>query len=352
MTPEIDQAAAGWIARRYAGLTAGDEAEMARWLAADPRHAAAFAELETTWDLLGALREPVSAGATPDADALAPRRRWLPARWLAPALAAAAAIVIGFLAWWAPASRPLHFTGEAVTTVGGFQKLVLPDGSVARLNTNSQIDVIYSPQERRVRLLRGEGHFTVTKDPQRPFFVEVSGLSVRAVGTAFNVRLNHDAVDVLVTEGKVRIDPVEADTTAAGVTAAATVRRAPQPTATGAALAVTLLGAGERALIPTRAVSAPPPVPATVVSPAEIERALAWWDRRLEFDATPLAEIAAEFNRYNRTRLTIADPALAARRFGGSFRADEPEHFVRLLRERFGVRVEQRSDETLLRAAP
>jgi transmembrane sensor len=64
---------------------------------------------------------------------------------------------------------------------------------------------------------------------------------------------------------------------------------------------------------------------------------LAWQDRRLEFGAVPLSEIIAEFNRYNRVQLAVEDPALAVERFGGSFRVDQPDAFVRLLENRFGV---------------
>jgi ferric-dicitrate binding protein FerR (iron transport regulator) len=52
----------------------------------------------------------------------------------------------------------------------------------------------------------------------------------------------------------------------------------------------------------------------------------------------------AEFNRYNGQELVVEDAALAARRFGGSFRVDAPETFARLLETRFGLRVERRGE--------
>jgi transmembrane sensor len=88
------------------------------------------------------------------------------------------------------------------------------------------------------------------------------------------------------------------------------------------------------------------------LSPVEIERVLAWREQRLEFVAEPLAVMVAEFNRYNRIKLVIADPALGTQRFGGNFRADDPAGFVRVLAGNFKVVAEQREDEILLRAAP
>jgi transmembrane sensor len=342
MRPEIEQVAADWLARRAAGLSGPEEAAFRRWLAADAQHAAVYRELEATWRLLDGVRETVPPDARPDPDALALRRR-RGVFWLAPLLAAAAAVALAYIGWWRPAQPPdLHHAEEVVTAVGSIQKLTLPDGSVVRLNTDSRVHVAYAAGERRVRLIRGEAHFTVAKDPDRPFFVEAGGVAVRAVGTAFNVRLQRDAIEVLVTEGQVRVDD-----TVRGETMLA--RREPK--------SAPLLVAGERALIPAATIRATVPatasvrVPAVAVSADEIERTLAWRERRLEFVAVPLAEIVTEFNRYNRSRLAVDDPVLAARRFGGSFRADEPETFVRLLETRFGIRTERRGDATVLRAA-
>ena len=78
---------------------------------------------------------------------------------------------------------------------------------------------------------------------------------------------------------------------------------------------------------------------------------LAWQSRRLEFSDTPLGEMVAEFNRYNRHKLVVVDPDLAAKRFGGSFRPGDWAGFVRILHDNFGLSAEETEDQTLLRAA-
>jgi transmembrane sensor len=118
-----------------------------------------------------------------------------------------------------------------------------------------------------------------------------------------------------------------------------------------AAIDTPVLEVGERALIPLQAQAASPVVVAEV-TPLEVERALAWQERRLEFEGTPLAEVVAEFNRYNRHKIVIADPQLETMRFGGTFRADGYEPFVRLLESGFGVTAEHTERETRLRLAP
>jgi transmembrane sensor len=352
MNPEIEHAAAEWIARRYAGFSPAEHTAFERWLAADPRNAATFAELDATWRALDRVRGSAPAGR-PDPEALRPDGGPVGWRRFAPGLAAAAAAVLLVAgAWslgrpklaqqaWRSPSLETPFAETVTTAVGAMQKLTLPDGSVVRLNTDSRVEVDFVPEARWVRLVRGEAHFTVAKNPLRPFLVEAGGVALRAVGTAFNVRIQPEAVEVLVTEGKVR------------VIAAAPAGDAVAPPAVAASRPeIPLLTAGERVVIPAAAVPGDGrgAVPVAKMAPADVERALAWQERRLEFVAAPLAEIVAEFNRYNRFQLSVVDPALAARRFGGSFRADEPETFVRLLESRFGLRAVRQGGVTVLHA--
>lgn len=336
MSAGIDQAAADWIARRYAGLTLDEERELARWLSADSRHAAAFAELEAIWKELDALTLPPRERGVCDPDALGPRpvarRSWR--RWV-PMAAAAAALVLAALyvsrGYWALGEQ--RFSESVTTSVGSFRRIALPDGSVVRVNTDSAVQVAYTRSERRVRLVRGEAHFTVAKNPERPFFVEAGGVAVRAVGTAFNVRLRSTDLEVLVTEGKVSIaDPVKGESLLE--------HREAQ--------AAPLLVAGEGATLPLPSRAASQRAMVRTVPPPEMERALAWQDKRIELVSAPLSDFVAEFNRYNRHPIRIVDPALAARRFGGSFRADEPETFIRLLQLRFGLKVERAGDVIIL----
>jgi len=61
----------------------------------------------------------------------------------------------------------------------------------------------------------------------------------------------------------------------------------------------------------------------------------------LSFDQDPLSEVAAEFNRYNRQQLVVIDADAASIRIGGIFPASKPVDFVRLLRDAYGLQVEE-----------
>jgi transmembrane sensor len=225
----------------------------------------------------------------------------------------------------------------ASTEVGVMRTLPLADGSVVQLNTDSAISVRFTATERRVELVRGEAHFQVTKNPARPFIVSAGTVAVRAVGTAFDVRMRPEAVEVLVTEGKVRVDD-----TAKGQSLLPTPAAGETP----------LLIAGERAFIPVGTPVKLIPATVTAVAASEIGQRLAWQARRLEFVATPLSEMVTEFNRYTQHKLVIADARLAQRRFGGTFSAGDNEELVRLLEAEFGVIAEREANETKLRLAP
>jgi transmembrane sensor len=325
---EIDRQAAEWFGRREVGLDPEKEREFQRWLAADPRHAEHYREFDETWQLLDGLEElkrrPAGTGRPPRLS----HRRWLPA-----ALAAAAAITVALVLWQHRVAGNVNYT--IVTEAGGLKKLELPDGSVVRLNADTAVEVKLTAGVRQVNLQRGEAYFAVAKDQRRPFVVSAAGVSVRAVGTAFNVALRPASLEVLVTEGQVR---VEEGTRGQSVLPGANPQRE-QP----------LLESGHRATLALHpANTGPAQAVVTEVAEPETARALAWQVKMLEFDLQPLDAVVKEFNRYNQHQLVIADPALATRTFGGTFRADNYEAFVELLEDRFGVEARRNGGETVL----
>lgn len=216
---------------------------------------------------------------------------------------------------------------------------MLADGSVVELNASTEVSVDLAPRERRIALLRGEAHFTVAHDQKRPFIVSAHGVAVRAVGTAFNVRLASSAVEVFVTEGKVSVSERAAPATDVASTASPNNRP-------------TLLVANERALITTAAPKAAAALPhAPVVekiAPEVIREALSWQERKLVFAEAPLREVVGQFNRRNRLQLVLGDAALAERPVGGTFAADNVEGFIRLLESNDTFVVERRDETTVV----
>lgn len=322
----IEEAAANWIAQREEGFSVGQAQEFERWCRADRRQAAAVARLEQACALLekmpliGAeLRARERVAETP----AVVRRRRNP--FLAfGALGLAAALAFGVAVWW-PKSEPAvavpleHYA----TSAGGYERVTLRDGSVLELNANTQIDVQLFPRQRRIALRSGEAHFTVAHDKSRPFIVEAGGVAVRAVGTAFNVRLAQAGVEVLVTEGRVALAESEG--------AKPANENSPANLPAPAKFPAAELEAGQRVLI-AAGVSAPgPAAQVEQVEPAAIRQALSWQERQLVFSETPLRDVVVQFNRHNRIQLSLDNAELGDKLVGGTFAADNVATFVRLL---------------------
>lgn len=316
-----EAAASAWLARCDRGLTPAEQDDYLQWLREDPAHGQAIARLGRVWaglDLLTEWRPEHSAAPNPDLlSGVRPQgSRWWRAGW---ALAIATAAALGFA--WLARDRIDAGSGAAVahafaTDIGLHHEVQLADGSTLELNTATALRAEFSSRERAIVLTRGEALFQVAKDPVRPFLVHAGAVSVRAVGTSFVVHRRPDAVEVLVTEGRVEVSAGEGWS-------------GPQP-----------LAAYQQMTIPLRGGAAAPPE-VTAVSDRTLERLLAWRQGRLEFMDEPLREVAGAFGRYSRARIEVADPALAEFRIGGSFRADDPEAFVRGLEANFGIQVDR-----------
>lgn len=332
--PAISEQAATWVARRDRGLTPAEQDEYMQWLAADPRHAEAVAQHAAALGRMMTLFEwQPGQSAEPNPDLFTPPRRW---RWRAIGLglSIAAAVVLGVTAWWRPARHESPgITPQSYLRVN--ESRALADGSIVNLKDGSRITTDFSAVERRVHLT-GEAHFNVTKDESRPFIVDAGGVAVRAVGTAFNVRVDADAVEVLVTHGTVRVNP-----SGSAVPSAVLERGGDNPLAP-------LVSARQRAII-ARTTPAPPQV--STMSASEISEALSWQAPRLQFLDTPLIVAATEFNQRNRTQIVIGDADLKRVPIGGTFRVDNVEGFVRLIERTLDLKSETRGNEIVLRRA-
>ncbi len=327
----LREVAASWIVRRDRGLSASESVEFELWLAADKRHAAALNRAASAWSFLDRVPEGVAAPVI----AMATRRRTFWRNFIVGgSLAAAAALVI-------VAVSVGHRSGHAAapvlsvtppTAAPGPRQLTLSDGSVVELNRGAEITEQFTAAERRVVLVRGEAHFSVTKNPARPFIVRAGHVDVRAVGTAFDVNLESAAVEVLVTEGVVKLNP----------SADGTVRRGL------AAEAIPSLTPGQRAVVALTPASPEVAVVVTTVSQEEIAQTLAWQEPLLRLSGATLAEVAANFERRTGRRVVLADPALGGLRLGGRFRADDVEGFASVLAATLDIEVEHAADGALV----
>lgn len=301
---DIQQVAAQWINRAESPQwTAQDQIQLQAWLEQDTAHRVAWLRLKSVWtraDRLAAVR------------AVQPPRihRWrAPMRW---AIAASVAMlaVLFTLTGWGPGTR-------YSTEVGGREVIALSDGSRLELNTHTQLRAQVDPSLRHVWLDKGEAFFDVKPDPAHPFVIHAGEHRVVVLGTKFSVRQEREHLEVAVLEGKVRVEPL--------------VAKPGRPP-------VIVQGGG-------LLYSKPAGTLVAVNAQDKVRRSLSWRHGTLEFDQTTLADVAAQFNRYNDKQLVLMDPETAHMRVGGSFDATGVDAFARLLATGFNLRVETQGDQ-------
>lgn len=345
----ITRESSDWLVRCDRGLTAAEQDEYLEWLRKDPRHGPALRRMDGMWRQLNRLaywRPQHSARPNPDLLVTHPmvRRYWRIACF---AGAAAAALVFGLFAVkddravmsekrveQAEASPSLEVTAPAVQGVvrRGPEYVTLPDGTTVSYRAGTRLDIAFTEAERRIKMTSGQAHFTVTKDPSRPFIVETTRCAVRAVGTAFDVSQESKETLVTVTEGIVRLDGV-------AVTPGVVNDEVRKPdfaeTEKPAAAAPSpLVVAGQRALIRNDA----KPVVLTLAQ-READEASNWRAVHLEFVDLPLEQVLVEFGRYSPHAMKVENTEVGRIRIGGTFRADQVDAFVQLLEKNLGFSV-------------
>jgi transmembrane sensor len=308
---EVRAKAAAWLARLHDERRGLDvETEFQEWLCESDEHRRAFNRMTQVWEQAG----KIQMRARDDVSAVRKTRLSRFSPWAATLAATLVLVVITAVYYWRD--------NALMTAVGQQQVRVLRDGTRVVLNTDTRIEVNYDEHMRRVRLVRGEAWFDVSKRPTWPFLVSVGDREIRALGTSFIVR--HDNVldlSVTLVDGRISVAPVAGD--------GETPPRAPQ-----------VLIPGQRLVISRHH--------APAVDQPELSRVTAWERGRVEFDETPLEDATIEMNRYTTTRVVVQDTEVAQLRIGGVFRAGDSDEFVKIVTAAFGLRAERKGGDTVL----
>lgn len=211
-------------------------------------------------------------------------------RGRAKAAAQAAVLALAVATLWI--ADPRWSSEPLQTAVGERASWTLADGSRIDLNTDTRLRVDMHLRSRRFVLTQGEARFEATHT-WRAFLVQAGETTVRDIGTVFNVRHLSDGVRVSVVEGAVEVRH----------------------------------GADQQVLVAPQQVDTRPGGLAPV-RPDGAPRAQAWREGRLVFDATPLAEVAAELSRYRARPVHVADAAAGRLRLSGAYDAQALEGLI------------------------
>jgi len=309
--PWIDETAASWFVRTQEGLSLEDEKLLKEWLHADPKHQEAYASFVTLWADIDQLKPLYVA---------TPRKKIFRPLWLTACVAAVVFMFISTVQWYMHKDH-LEFSQNVDTPIGSIREYTLNDGTSLFLDTDTHASIEYYDHKRLVRLNQGQIALHVTKDPQRPLFVDVHNVQVRVTGTRFEVRcVANEEVRVSVEEGSVDIsytdNPYEGRIKLSSLHATDRVTITPQ----GIEKETIKLSNGS-------------------ISP--------WKNGRLLFEHTPLKEVLSEFERYGAKSVTLS-PKLASIPISGTFEVKQFAGFIEHLPKALPLNVLHQGGEIYL----
>lgn len=316
--------AARWLVRLDGGECSAAELEaFERWMGGDPLNAAEYRQAQATWSQSGAVIRGsavlarASRQAMRDAVVGASQARHHSVGWLS--VAATFAIGVGAVIFHASTRQTAPAGTRYSTTAGEQRDIVLFDGSLLTLDTQTMLVERYGIKERRVDLLHGQVQFEVKGDRDRPFVVHASGGTVTATGTRFQVRVGATEGTVTLLEGVVHVAARDAHG----------LRRVD-------------------ALVPGQRVRLDSAGRMGDVEPADLKVADGWPQGKLYVDNWTLQDFVAEVNRYSAVKFRIDDPLVGEVRLSGVFQTREQEALERVLDQGWGIRSRRVADNEIL----
>lgn len=295
--------AAAWIARLHADdRTAKDESDFKAWMAAGPENCRAFEIMDRGWTALGCLTQPPRQTAF-----RASRRQFVMA-------SVGGSLVVGASFF---ALRPAG-AQTYETAVGEKKHVSLDDGSRIFLNANTKLTVSLSDAARNADLLYGRANFDIAADKGRPFVVSVGDRQIISRGSRFDVGLDGDNVQVVMTRGD------------ALFRYAGAVASPPKS-----------LSTGDRLLSHGTSVHIDRPRIAPLV---------AWQTDMAIFDDDLLSDAVREMNLYSQTKLEIVDSRTGRLHLSGVYHVGDNAAFARSIAKFLPVRVSQQGDRLILQS--
>lgn len=211
---------------------------------------------------------------------------------------------------------------EVSTRPGSKSMVKLPDGSVVWLNAGSKItyNKEFGIETREVSLI-GEGFFDVTKNKDKPFIIHTSSITIKVLGTSFNVKaypedkqtetsLIHGSIEVTIKNrpnDKIILSPSEKLIVENNIVL--------QKEKTTTSLGTT----------PPPAATIAPLVSINKLKYSAVDSTVAetqWINNKLVFRDESFADLAVKMERWYDVKMEITDPVLKQARLNGIFESE------------------------------
>jgi transmembrane sensor len=327
----MDQASR-WIAMIDRGLSQQEKAEYQQWMAASQDNRDTLTNMAKMWDKMDALERLADLFPhSPQVNSTSSMR------YIALAASFALAIVMSYSLWQSDFLNENKLLTQRVisentysTKVGEQSTFYLQDKTKVVLNTNSTVSVTYTDKQRVFELERGEMHVTVAHNSEQPLSVYAGGRVIQAVGTAFNVEIIENQVELIVTEGKVLV--AEQKPGQSNPLQLKSVYLPESSLAVAKGQKIDLGSLSEQVLR---------------LQTADIEANLSWQQGNLIFRGEALEKVMQEVSRYTHYEFEFADENLKQVQVAGLFKTDDINSLLQALGQNFNIQHQRVNPEKI-----
>ena len=220
-------------------------------------------------------------------------------------LAAAIVIFVLGVGFWNQLDILTYLTSDYQTSKGQQKNIQLSDGTKVFMNTNTALSIEYNSDSRVVRILKGQALFRPVHSSTRPFMVVTQNITVKALGTVFEVYKNKSRlVSVELYEGRLAVTEKDSKTLK--------------------------LKAGEKILYR-------PGSGLSEIKTISAKLDQAWQRGKLIFSDLPLTQVIDEISRYKQGKIIILDDRLKNLKVSGVFDLRHPEKILETIEKTLAV---------------
>ncbi len=274
-------------------LSAEDKAELQQWIDSGEENKATYLEfhrIKNTLDILTVYKEldentswdALESKINANAGVVSIRKNSHLTRWFSIAASLIAAIGVAFYFY-------INANVVTLSTVANEHKTVtLPDGSSIAMNENTVVKYNSADfaKNRELKLIQGEAFFEVVHNPENIFRINLGNLRVTDIGTSFSVKRSDAEVSVVVSTGRVAFEHLSYGNRV-------------------------ILDPGNKGIFLTGSKS--------IINTANADvNYKAWMDKKLNFNNTPLPEVAKVLEKTYGSQVVLRRNALNGRTYSAS----------------------------------
>jgi ferric-dicitrate binding protein FerR (iron transport regulator) len=309
--------------------TEAENKQLQQWMLQSPENEKRFFAEKDIWDTTGFHANRKKYDAIPELElfkkrieGISPRKSILFRRMLQ----MAAMLLVTFGLGWATRfitlkqeQKPPQITMQEIfVPKGQVNQVFLADGTRIWINSDTHLTIpsVFSTTERVVKL-SGEAFFSVAKDANRPFRVEVKGQQIEVLGTTFNVRAYDNSGEIETTLEAGQIKLLAGNQTA-------------------------LLQPGQQSIFDINSNK----LIVVKVDPLSFS---SWKDGRYEFQNEDLSEVFKVVERWYDVEITADETYFREMHFSGVIKRNkDAKHFLDLLSQSLPIKYKMESDKIVI----